>query len=45
MESWHYDTSEDLDRSMIERLRHFPREPDILVYSARTFAALLLRAG
>ena len=43
MEPWHYDTSEDLERSMIERLRHFPREPDILVYSARILAALLLR--
>jgi 1-acyl-sn-glycerol-3-phosphate acyltransferase len=44
MEPWHYDTSEDLERSLIERLRHFPREPDILVYSVRTLAALLLRA-
>jgi 1-acyl-sn-glycerol-3-phosphate acyltransferase len=44
MEPWRYETSEDLERSMIERLRHFPREPDILVYSLRTFAAVLMRA-
>jgi 1-acyl-sn-glycerol-3-phosphate acyltransferase len=43
MEPWHYDTSEDLERPLIERLRRFPREPDILVYSVRTVAALLLR--
>jgi 1-acyl-sn-glycerol-3-phosphate acyltransferase len=44
MEPWHYDTAEDLERSISERLRQFPREPDILVYSLRTLAALLLRA-
>lgn len=30
---------------MIERLRQFPREPDMLVYGARLAAMLLLRAG
>jgi 1-acyl-sn-glycerol-3-phosphate acyltransferase len=44
MEPWHYDTFEDLDQSVIDRLRRFPREPDILVYSARIVAALILRA-
>ncbi len=44
MGPWHYDTFEDLDQSMIERLRRFPREPDILVYSARIVAAAILRA-
>jgi 1-acyl-sn-glycerol-3-phosphate acyltransferase len=43
MEPWKYDTSENLDRSMIDRLRQFPREPDILVYAARMFAAIGLR--
>jgi 1-acyl-sn-glycerol-3-phosphate acyltransferase len=44
MEPWQYDTCEDLDQSMIDRLRRFPREPDILVYSARIAAAAILRA-
>jgi 1-acyl-sn-glycerol-3-phosphate acyltransferase len=44
MEPWQYETSESLDKSLVERLREFPREPDILVYSARTAAALFLRA-
>ena len=43
-EPWHYETAPDLDQSLIERLRSFPREPDILVYSARTAAALAIRA-
>ncbi len=34
MEPWHYDTAEDLDKTLVERLRDFPREPDLLVYSA-----------
>ena len=29
---------------VVERLRRFPREPDILVYACRTIAALLIRA-
>jgi 1-acyl-sn-glycerol-3-phosphate acyltransferase len=44
MEPWHYDTVEDLDQSLLERLRRFPREPDILVYAARMAAAAMLRA-
>lgn len=44
MEPWQYETVNDLDQSMIERLRRFPREPDILIYSARIVVALILRA-
>jgi 1-acyl-sn-glycerol-3-phosphate acyltransferase len=44
MEPWQYETVDDLDQSMIDRLRRFPREPDILVYSLRIIAALMLRA-
>ncbi|MCX7424779.1 MAG: lysophospholipid acyltransferase family protein [Planctomycetia bacterium] len=44
MEPWHYDTAEDIEASLVERLRRFPREPDILVYSARLAAAAILRA-
>jgi 1-acyl-sn-glycerol-3-phosphate acyltransferase len=43
-EPWHYDTAEDLDRTMVERLRQFPREPDLLVYGARSASAILIRA-
>jgi 1-acyl-sn-glycerol-3-phosphate acyltransferase len=43
MESWHYDTAEDLDKTLVQRLRGFPREPDLLVYSARLVVATLLR--
>jgi 1-acyl-sn-glycerol-3-phosphate acyltransferase len=43
MEAWHYDPAEDLDQSMVDRLRRFPRKPDMLVYGLRWFAAALLR--
>jgi 1-acyl-sn-glycerol-3-phosphate acyltransferase len=43
-ESWHYDTAEDLDKTLVERLRGFPREPDLLVYSVRLMAAGAIRA-
>ena len=44
MDAWHYESAQDLDRSLLERLRGFPREPDMLVYSTRLIAALLLRS-
>ena len=43
MQPWHYDTAEDLDQTMVQRLRNFPREPDLLVYSARLIVAVALR--
>jgi 1-acyl-sn-glycerol-3-phosphate acyltransferase len=43
MEAWHYDPAVDLEQPMIERLRHFPREPDMLVYGLRGLTALTLR--
>ncbi|MCC6697020.1 MAG: 1-acyl-sn-glycerol-3-phosphate acyltransferase [Candidatus Hydrogenedentes bacterium] len=45
MEPWEYDSAQDIDRNVIERLRQFPREPDMLVYGARLAAMLLLRTG
>jgi 1-acyl-sn-glycerol-3-phosphate acyltransferase len=42
---WEYDTLPDLDQSMVERLRTFPREPDMLVYGARLVSAMILRGG
>jgi 1-acyl-sn-glycerol-3-phosphate acyltransferase len=41
---WQYNPADDLDRPLIERLRHFPRRPDMLVYGSRTLVALALRA-
>src|SRR5688500_15604161 len=40
---WQYHTAEDLDQSLTERLRHFPRRPDMFVYGARACAALTIR--
>jgi 1-acyl-sn-glycerol-3-phosphate acyltransferase len=43
MEPWHYDPARDLEQPLLERLRNFPREPDMLVYGLRTLAALAMR--
>lgn len=40
---WHYDTAEDLDQSLTERLRGFPRRPDMSIYGLRMAAALVIR--
>lgn len=44
MEPWHYDAAQDLNQPFMDRLRRFPREPAMLVYSVRLLAALLLRS-
>src|SRR5713226_1441706 len=44
MKRWRYDSARDLDQTLLERLRRFPREPDMLVYGVRSFAALIIRA-
>src|SRR5690242_11351741 len=41
--TWHYEPASDLDRTLVERLRRFPREPDITVYLLRSLAALIVR--
>ena len=43
MDPWSYEPAQDLDEPLIERLRHFPRQPDMLVYGLRLAAALLCR--
>src|SRR4051812_37783272 len=43
MDPWHYEPAVDLDHSLVDRLRDFPRQPDMLVYGARSFLALALR--
>jgi 1-acyl-sn-glycerol-3-phosphate acyltransferase len=40
---WHYDPADDLEQPLLERLRCFPRQPDMFVYGARSLAALLIR--
>jgi 1-acyl-sn-glycerol-3-phosphate acyltransferase len=44
MTDWHYEPAPDLNRTFIERLREFPRQPDLLCYGLRSVAALALRA-
>ena len=44
MEPWSYDTSEQLDKTLVERLRDFPREPDISVFGLRSAGAVLIRS-
>jgi 1-acyl-sn-glycerol-3-phosphate acyltransferase len=43
MDPWHYEPARDLEQSMMDRLRNFPREPDMLVYGLRMGAALVSR--
>jgi 1-acyl-sn-glycerol-3-phosphate acyltransferase len=44
MDSWRYEPIEDFDRDPIERLKKFPRQPDMLVFAARSVANLFIRA-
>ncbi|HEY2138783.1 MAG TPA: lysophospholipid acyltransferase family protein [Chthoniobacterales bacterium] len=44
MKRWQYEPAADLDQRLIERLRNFPRQPDMLVYAVRSFVALIIRA-
>ena len=44
MKRWHYDSAQDVDLTAVDRLRRFPREPDMLVYGLRSVVALLIRA-
>lgn len=45
MKRWRYTPANDLDQSMVERLRNFPREPDMLVYGLRSLVSLIIRAA
>lgn len=40
---WQYETVSDLDQSLAQRLRNFPREPEMFVYALRSLSALTLR--
>jgi 1-acyl-sn-glycerol-3-phosphate acyltransferase len=41
--TWRYEPAADLGQPLLERLRRFPREPDITVYLFRSLAALIAR--
>ena len=43
MTEWEYYPSPDIDETMAEHLRNFPRQPYMLVYAIRSVVALLLR--
>jgi len=43
MQEWEYHPPPDIDATMTESLRNFPREPQMLIYSIRSLAAMLLR--
>ena len=43
MKRWQYEPAADLDQTIIERLRNFPRQPDMFVYGVRSFVALIIR--
>ena len=44
MDEWDYEPAVDLEVSLRERLKGFPREPHLWMYALRTVAALMLRA-
>ncbi|HEX7832320.1 MAG TPA: lysophospholipid acyltransferase family protein [Thermoanaerobaculia bacterium] len=43
METWDYQPTADFDKSPIEKLRMFPRQPDMLVYALRLVVHAFLR--
>jgi 1-acyl-sn-glycerol-3-phosphate acyltransferase len=43
VDTWHYEPASDLEDPVIDRLKRFPREPDMLVYGLRIAAAAACR--
>jgi 1-acyl-sn-glycerol-3-phosphate acyltransferase len=43
MKRWLHDSVRDVDQAPVDRLRQFPREPDMLVYRLRSLCALIIR--
>ena len=41
--AWQYEPAEDLNQTMTQRLRSFPRRPDMFVFGSRIVAALAVR--
>ena len=44
MDEWSYEPAPDLAKSIAERMRHFPRYPDMTVYALRSGFQIALRA-
>ena len=44
MENWDYEPTADFDKTPIERLSTFPRQPDMLVYGVRLALHIAIRA-
>jgi 1-acyl-sn-glycerol-3-phosphate acyltransferase len=44
MTEWEYHPPPDIEETMAEHLRNFPRQPYMLIFAIRSVAALLLRA-
>lgn len=44
METWEYEPTADFDKTPIERLSAFPRQPDMFIYGVRLVVHALLRA-
>jgi 1-acyl-sn-glycerol-3-phosphate acyltransferase len=44
MTAWEYKPAPDIDETLSEHLRNFPRQPYMLLHAIRSIAALLLRA-
>ncbi|HYH10553.1 MAG TPA: lysophospholipid acyltransferase family protein [Thermoanaerobaculia bacterium] len=43
MDAWRYEPTADFDQAPIQRLKNFPRQPDLLVYGVRTVAHAVIR--
>jgi len=43
MDEWRYEPTEDFDQAPVERLKNFPRQPDMLVFAGRSVAHLVMR--
>jgi 1-acyl-sn-glycerol-3-phosphate acyltransferase len=43
MDAWRYEPTGDFDQAPLQRLKNFPRHPDLLVYGVRTLANAVIR--
>ena len=43
MKKWLYDSARDVDQAPTDRLRQFPREPDMVIHGLRSVGALIIR--
>jgi 1-acyl-sn-glycerol-3-phosphate acyltransferase len=44
LDEWSYEPAPDLEKSIAERMRHFPRYPDMTIYALRSGFQIALRA-